>query len=321
MKHACEVLTVMASRFISNATKSGAASRCGAAEWRSSAVALMLVFICSGPAVVHAAWTYDFTTTGIDTNYWSTFNPYGTFAFSSSTNGVTVEGGNGSFQTAKLSLLMSRFPPLSDFSMLLTFSNASLVGGVHQIQMETSWEGGGVLVSRSNQSSEGVASGHSVNVYDGGVRNLTAVDAVGGVSSPGTFLLTRTGTVFSAYWNGALFWTGDYGNTAPLTSVNLAINNNYGASDPTAVTWLSFALSPGLLKHAQIVDYGANGRLVCTNLQPGTTASVEWASTLNGSWTNWAAAVPLDAIVVSTNGTVDVQVPMFYRVRGSPTSD
>jgi hypothetical protein len=205
--------------------------------------------------------------------------------------------------------------------MLLTFSNASLVGGVHQIQMETSWEGGGVLVSRSNQSSEGAANGHSVNVYDGGVRNLTAVDAVGGVSSPGTFLLTRTGTVFSAYWNGDLFWTGDYGNTAPLTSVNLAINNNYGASDPTAVTWLSFALSPGLLKHAQIVDYGANGRLVCTNLQPGTTASVEWASTLNGSWTNWAAAVPLDAIVVSTNGTVDVQVPMFYRVRGSPTSD
>jgi formylglycine-generating enzyme required for sulfatase activity len=63
-----------------------------------------------------------------------------------------------------------------------------------------------------------------------------------------------------------------------------------------------------------ISSFGQNGVLVCTNLQPGTVASVEWAASLSGPWnTNWAG---LDAVTVNSNGTISVSVPMFYRVRG-----
>ena len=63
-----------------------------------------------------------------------------------------------------------------------------------------------------------------------------------------------------------------------------------------------------------ISSFGQNGILVCTNLQPGTVAGVEWASSLAGPWqTNWAG---LDAVTVNSNATISVSVPMFYRVRG-----
>ena len=56
--------------------------------------------------------------------------------------------------------------------------------------------------------------------------------------------------------------------------------------------------------------------LVCSGLQAGTVASVQWASSLSGPWTNWASVVGLDAVTVSNNGTITVSVPMFYRVLG-----
>ena len=63
-----------------------------------------------------------------------------------------------------------------------------------------------------------------------------------------------------------------------------------------------------------ITSFSQNGLLICSNLQSGTVASVEWASSLAGPWqTNWAG---LDAVTVGTNGTISVSVPMFYRVRG-----
>src|SRR5208282_2352330 len=63
-----------------------------------------------------------------------------------------------------------------------------------------------------------------------------------------------------------------------------------------------------------ISSFSQNGLLVCANLQTGSVASVEWASSLSGPWnTNWAG---LDAVTVDSNGTISVSVPMFYRVRG-----
>ncbi|HNQ90577.1 MAG TPA: formylglycine-generating enzyme family protein [Verrucomicrobiota bacterium] len=65
-----------------------------------------------------------------------------------------------------------------------------------------------------------------------------------------------------------------------------------------------------------IESLSLNGELICAGLQPGSTATVEWAPTVNGPWTNsWAG---LDAVVVGTDGTIRVQVPMFYRVLGEP---
>jgi sulfatase modifying factor 1 len=72
-----------------------------------------------------------------------------------------------------------------------------------------------------------------------------------------------------------------------------------------------------------IASFGRNGELVCTNLQPGSTASVVWASSLLGPWTN--SAPGLDAVTADNNGAIQVRVPllawsvpMFYRVRGVP---
>ena len=63
-----------------------------------------------------------------------------------------------------------------------------------------------------------------------------------------------------------------------------------------------------------IASFNRNGELVCTNLEPGTVASVEWASSVLGPWTNnWAGR---DAATADSNGTIRVSVPMFYRVRG-----
>ncbi len=63
-----------------------------------------------------------------------------------------------------------------------------------------------------------------------------------------------------------------------------------------------------------IASFGRNGELVCTNLIPGTVASVEWAASVTGPWTNsWAA---LAAVTADSNGAIRASVPMFYRVRG-----
>lgn len=67
-----------------------------------------------------------------------------------------------------------------------------------------------------------------------------------------------------------------------------------------------------------ISSFHANGVLICTNLQPGSTASVEWASSPLGPWTNsWEA---LGTLTADSNGTISVSVPMFYRVRGEPAA-
>jgi formylglycine-generating enzyme required for sulfatase activity len=63
-----------------------------------------------------------------------------------------------------------------------------------------------------------------------------------------------------------------------------------------------------------INSFSQNGVLVCSGLQTGTVATVQWASSLSGPWqTNWAG---LTGVAVSNNGTLTVSVPMFYRVLG-----
>src|ERR1039458_8926274 len=63
-----------------------------------------------------------------------------------------------------------------------------------------------------------------------------------------------------------------------------------------------------------INSFSQNGVLVCSGLQTGTWATVQWASSLSGPWqTNWAG---LTGVAVSNNGTLTVSVPMFYRVLG-----
>ena len=64
-----------------------------------------------------------------------------------------------------------------------------------------------------------------------------------------------------------------------------------------------------------ITSYSENGVLVCSNLVPGSVASLEWASALpNGPWSNWPG---MEAVLVDSNGMIQVNVPMWFRVRGT----
>src|SRR5882672_3165823 len=63
-----------------------------------------------------------------------------------------------------------------------------------------------------------------------------------------------------------------------------------------------------------ITSFSQNGVLVCSNLNAGSVAAVEWASSLAGPW--YADWTSLGAITVGTNQQIEVSVPMFYRVHG-----
>ena len=87
----------------------------------------------------------------------------------------------------------------------------------------------------------------------------------------------------------------------------------------TGALALVLAAAPALGRPPVITSFGRNGELVCTNLLPGSVASVQWAAAVAGPWTNSPAG--LDAVAVDTNGAIRVSVPMsyqamFYRVRG-----
>lgn len=86
----------------------------------------------------------------------------------------------------------------------------------------------------------------------------------------------------------------------------------------TLIAVLCITLLPGVASaQAPLVDsLSRNGRLLATNLAPGTLATVEWAPTIYGPWTNNYAG--LDAVRVDANGSIRVNVPMFYRVKGVP---
>lgn len=65
-----------------------------------------------------------------------------------------------------------------------------------------------------------------------------------------------------------------------------------------------------------IQSFGGNGELTAAGLLPGSTCRVEWASSPAGPWTNtWEK---LAAVPVAGDGSIAVNVPMFYRVVGIP---
>lgn len=88
---------------------------------------------------------------------------------------------------------------------------------------------------------------------------------------------------------------------------------------------LTFTLNRARAQVPIISSFNQNGVLVCTNLSPGSTAAVARASSPEGPW---LTDIPgLNAITVSTNGSIQVNVPigneatMFYRVLGVPASN
>jgi len=77
---------------------------------------------------------------------------------------------------------------------------------------------------------------------------------------------------------------------------------------------LAAAVSPALAQNPVITSFSQNGSLTCSNLSPGTTATVQWAPSLGGPWnSDWLS---LASVTTAPNGTIHASVPMFYRVLG-----
>ncbi len=72
-------------------------------------------------------------------------------------------------------------------------------------------------------------------------------------------------------------------------------------------------------QEVEIVSFHKDGKLTWTNANTGVVCHVEWASSLEGTWSRtWTNLVG----IVITNSTTTVEVPMFYRVvctTGVPT--
>ena len=65
-----------------------------------------------------------------------------------------------------------------------------------------------------------------------------------------------------------------------------------------------------------VVSWESNGVLVATGMEPGSTCTVEWASSLVDGFTN--SSPDLEGLVADSNGVVAVAIPMFFRVSGTP---
>jgi len=67
-----------------------------------------------------------------------------------------------------------------------------------------------------------------------------------------------------------------------------------------------------LAQYPVITSFSQNGVLVCSNVTPGALVMVQWASTNGAAWqSDWSS---LSALPAGTNGMIQVNVPMFYRV-------
>jgi formylglycine-generating enzyme len=114
----------------------------------------------------------------------------------------------------------------------------------------------------------------------------------------------------SATWPFAVVKNKQTEKTEPMK-----INKNHTFAVLAAVGFTLATMSALGQTHV-ISSFGQNGQLVCGNLEPGSTASVEWASSVLGPWSNnWTG---LESVTADSNGMIRVSVPMFYRVRGTP---
>ena len=74
----------------------------------------------------------------------------------------------------------------------------------------------------------------------------------------------------------------------------------------------------GLGSYAEdlMVSWTSNGTLVASGMEPGSTCTVEWASSPSTGFTN--SSPDFEGLVADSNGVVQVAIPMFFRVSGTP---
>ncbi len=79
-------------------------------------------------------------------------------------------------------------------------------------------------------------------------------------------------------------------------------------------------LNPSVSGQAPVIEsFSQNGELTCTNLLPGSVATVLEAETVSGPWTTNATSIPVTANgTFQLSGLVSITGAKYYQVRGEP---
>ena len=177
---------------------------------------------------------------GLDPNYWSIIQ--------TTTNLYSVNATQGNVQLAKTSAhnpggvqdvyarvnLAALSGAISnDFSTQVSFSGAVVPGpGLDQVELHTYYQDGSIFFTVYDRSS-----GLNVHVWDGGsVRGARSVSG-----NSGMFLITRTGSEVSGYFDGTLIYSTV--RSSPMTAIEFVLQNNAGSDDQTSVTFDNFSVS------------------------------------------------------------------------------
>ena len=65
-----------------------------------------------------------------------------------------------------------------------------------------------------------------------------------------------------------------------------------------------------------VLSWSSNGVLMAEGMVPRSVCTLEWASSLQAGFTNNPA--PFEGLMTDSNGMIQVEIPMFFRMRGLP---
>ena len=115
----------------------------------------------------------------------------------------------------------------------------------------------------------------------------------------------RKGTNSISGANASAYTIGS-AQTSDQGDYDVVVSNSAG-SVTSLVAELVVVLQPPT-KLPVITWFGSDGELVCTNLEPGSVAMIEWATTVTGLWASVGGG--LEAVAVDSNRTIRVHVPI-----------
>jgi formylglycine-generating enzyme required for sulfatase activity len=78
-----------------------------------------------------------------------------------------------------------------------------------------------------------------------------------------------------------------------------------------------------VMVHAEdiVMSWSSNGVVRAEGIEPGSTCSIEWASTLDSTFTNATENIVFNNLIADDNGEIQLGVPMFFRVKATPPPD
>ena len=160
---------------------------------------------------IHAGTFTDDFSAGLDPSYWSVLQTTANFYSVDATHGnvqlaKSSAHNPGGVQVVYIRLNFALFGGriTNDFSTQIDFTNAVVPGpGLDQVELHTYYEDGSIWFAVYDDSS-----GDNVHVWNGGsVLGTTSVS-----QNYGTFLISRTNGVVTAYFNGTPIYTGTRGS-------------------------------------------------------------------------------------------------------------